>query len=276
MSHFPETYSVGYTGSLAKFDIAQYDGDPRGIAWLWEPPSRGCRYVLGADVAYGRTGWNRYDRTREDAKTDNGAIEILRVGTNNRPDVQVAEYAAPVDPSELGDVINVLARLYAGLEEDQCKMIIETYPGPGAMTLQRCLELGLTNFFHWSYYADGPATPIKSMGWHASAKTTRDLWIKASRHLNLRQAVVKSPWLAEEYADCRMNPDKQWAENPNGHDDRVRAFNLAIWEANGFATNVERTAEPVRNQQVVEWAHSDLTLDEIKAEWAASLDRMGW
>ena len=43
-----------------------------------------------------------------------------------------------------------------------------------------------------------------------------------------------------------MNPDKQWAENPNGHDDRVRAFNLAIWQANGFSLAVERTTEPVR------------------------------
>ncbi len=287
MSNFPEGYTIGGAGVLGKMDTKLYDGDPRGVVWMWEPPSRACTYVLGCDVAFGRTGWNRYDRTREDAKTDNGAIEIIRIGKGNygtghpmegkpRPDVQVCEYAAPVDPTELGDIANILGRMYAGTEDDQCKCIIEVYPGPGAMTLQRMLDLGYLNHFKWEYYADGPASPTKSMGWHASQKTNRDLWIKASRHINLRQAVVNSPWLAEEYADCRMNPDKQWAENPNGHDDRVRAFNLAIWQANGFSVNIERTVETVRNTaQNVNLAYTDATFEEIQAEWGAALERMG-
>jgi len=281
MSHFPQSYSIGNSGALEKSDPSKWDGDARGICWVWEPPNRGSAYVMGIDPTFGRTGWNRYDRTREDLKTDNGAIEIIRIGRGNyddgtpRPDVQVCEFAAPVDPTELGDIANVLGRLYAGTEDDQCKCILEVYPGPGGITLQRMFDKGYTNFFRWEYYADGPATETKSYGWHASQKTNRDLWIKSSRHINLRQVIVRSPWLAEEYADCRMNPDKQWAENPNGHDDRVRAFNLAIWQANGFSLQVERTAEPVRqNSQMIDWQASDLTFDEIRAEWSSALDRM--
>ncbi len=283
MSNFPEIYAIGNKASVTKANIAEYDGDPRGLLWIWEPPVPTCSYVIGVDPTQGRTGWNRYDRTREDAKIDNGAVEVIRIGKGNlsdgspRPDVQVAEYAAPIDPTELGDVANAIGRMYAGVEEGGCKCIIEVYPGPGGITLQRMLgDLGYANFFNWQYYADGPITATKSMGWHASNKTVRDLWVKASRHINLKQALVRSPWLADEYADCRMNPEKGWAENASGHDDRVRAFNLAIWLANGFTVNAERTVEPVKNTaQNVNLAYTDATFEEIQAEWGAALERMG-
>jgi hypothetical protein len=253
---------------------SEYDGDPRGIVWMWEPPDPRRRYVLGCDPSVGRTGWNRYDRCREDAKTDNGAIEVIRVGANGIRDVQVAEFAAPIDAFDLAYVINTLGRLYAGEEEDQCKTIIEVSPGPGAGTLQQCLELGYTNHFRWEYYGDSPATPTKALGWHASNRTNRDLWVKASRHLVLDNVIVNSPWLTEEFADCRMNLDKNYGENPGGHDDRVRAFNLALWIANSWSMNIERTQEIVATTPEVDWQTSDMQYDEIRADWAETLDRL--
>lgn len=276
MSLFPDAFAIGHSGQLDRMRPAEYDGDPRGILWMWEPPVRSATYVMGIDPTVGRTNWNRYARVREDAKTDNGAIEVVRVGRNGQPDVQVAEYAAPVDAFELGFIANVIGRLYAGTEDDQCKCIIEIYPGPGGMTLQQMLQLGYTNHFRWEYYGDSVAAPTKSMGWHASPKTNRDLWVKASRHLNLKNAVPNSPWLVEEYADCRMDPVKEYGQNPNGHDDRVRAFNLAIWLANGWSINVERTQENVRtNTEPVDWANSDASIEEIHAAYNDILDRMG-
>jgi len=278
MSNFPSTYTIGSSGSLSRMETAEWDADPRGILWMWEPPSKSSSYCMGVDVAVGRTGWNRYNRVREDHKTDNGAIEILRIGRNGAPDHQVAEFAAPIDPFELGDVANLMGRLYAGTEDDQCKCIIEVHPGPGFGTLQRMLEAGYTNHFRWEYYADAPAAPTRTLafGWHASQRTNRDLWVKASRHLNLRNVHIRSPWLAEEYADCRMDQDKQYADNPGGHDDRVRAMNLAIWQANGWSFSVERTTEPVRpNTKMVDWQNTDMGHDEIMADWANALDRLG-
>ena len=273
MSHFPELFSVGKVGQLTKMEPAEFDGDPRGIIWMWEPPNRGATYVMGVDPTVGRTGWSRYARQKEDSKTDNGAIEIIKVGKDGKRDLQVAEYAAPVDAFDLAYVINILGRLYSGTDEDQCKCIIEVFPGPGAGTLQQCLELGYTNHFHWEYYGDTPATPTRSMGWHASARTNRDLWVKASRHMVLQQVVIKSPWLVDEMADCRMNIEKDYAENPGGHDDRVRAFNLALWIANSWSMNIERTTEPVSITAPVDWQSSDMSLEEIQDGWGAVVDR---
>lgn len=274
---FSDAYTVSNSGSLLKMNPElEYDGDPRGIMWMFEPPQKAHTYVMGIDVAVGRTGWNRYSRVKDDNKTDNGAIEIIRMGRFGNPDVQVAEFAAPCDPFELGDIANMLGRLYSGTEEDQCKCIIEVQPGPGFGTLQRMLEAGYTNHFRWEYYADSPVSQTRGIafGWHASNRTNRDLWVKASRHINLRNAIVRSPFLVEEYADCRMNLDKNWAENPGGHDDRVRAFNLAIWCANGWSMNVERTTEHVRQTaQEVDWQATDMGYDEIRRSWADMLER---
>ncbi len=172
-------------------------------------------------------------------------------------------------------MINLLGRLYAGTDDDQCKCIIEVFPGPGAGTLQQCLELGYTNHFRWEYYGDTVATPTKALGWHANQRTNRDLWVKASRHLVLDQCVVKSPWLTEEFADCRMDVTKDTAENPGGHDDRVRAFNLALWIANSWSMNIERTQEKVATTAAVDWQLSDMSLEEIQSSWGDVFDRLG-
>jgi hypothetical protein len=137
------------------------------------------------------------------------------------------------------------------------------------------LELGYTNHFRWEYYGDTVATPTRALGWHASNRTNRDLWVKASRHLILQKCIIKSPWLVEEYADCRMNLEKEYAENPGGHDDRVRAFCLALWIANSWSMNIERTEEKVTTTAHVDWQTSDMSLDEIQEGWRSILDNLG-
>ena len=275
MSYFGVLYTVGASGRLEKLGTEEYDGDARGILWMWEPPEKSFTYCMGIDPTVGRTGWNRFARSKEDLKTDNAAIEVVKIGKNGNPDTQVAEFAAPVDATEIGEIANVLGRMYAGTEEDQCKCILEIFPGPGGMTMQRMLELGYTNQFRWEYYADSPASPTKSIGWHASPRTNRDLWVKASRHINLKQVRVRSPFLAEEYADCRMNLEKQYGENPTGHDDRVRAFNLALWVANSWSMDVERTQETVRKDvPMVDPQLTDMTMNEIQEMYAESWGKL--
>jgi hypothetical protein len=274
MSTFPSTYSVGRSGVLTKMEPEEYDKDPRGILWMWEPPIPSAAYIMGIDPTEGKTGWNRYARNGQDKKIDNGVIEILKVGKAGGPDKQVAEWAGPVDPYDLGEIANVMGRLYAGNEEDQCKCIVEVYPGPGSGTLQRMMELGYMNHFHWEYYVDVVSTPTKSKGWTATNRSCRDLWVKASRHVNLRHAIPRSPWLIEEYADCRMDQAKGWAENPGGHDDRVRAFNLAIWCANGWSMSAERTQEQVHNAVEVNWQSTDCSIEELHDGWSSVMDRI--
>lgn len=276
-SLFPQTLAVGNKGQLTRFPVDLFDNDPRGLIWMWEPPRPGQLYFMGVDAAFGRTGWDRSARSEEDEKTDNGAIEIIRKGRAGNPDVQVCEYAAPIDSFELGYIANLLGRIYGQPDEDgQCKCIIETYPGPGANTMQCMLQLGYTNLWKWEYYADSIVKPTQSIGWTANPKNNSNLWAKGSRLVNLQRAIIKSPWLAEEFSDLEVIPGKGWAEASYGaHDDRVRSFLLALWAGNGWSVDVETTVEQIRpNAEPVNWAASDMTYEEIMEQWADTLDRM--
>ena len=81
-----------------------FDGDPRGILWAYEEPKLNADYVVGVDPTLGLSSWTRYSRTRDDVDTDNGAIEVIRVG---KPDVQVAEYAAPINALDLAEAAKI-------------------------------------------------------------------------------------------------------------------------------------------------------------------------
>jgi hypothetical protein len=71
-----------------------------------------------------------------------------------------------------------------------------------------------------------------------------------------------------------MDPEKEWAENPSGRDDRVRAANLAIWMANGWSLSVERTSEPVRTVAAgFDPQMTDMSMDEIHDHYNSLLDR---
>lgn len=280
MAEFPAALSVTNAGEIQRMDVSEYDNDPRGILWVWRPPTKFHKYVMGIDPTGGRTNWSRFNRTRDDAKVDNGCIEVVQLGRrkggHNEPDQQVAEFAAPVDPYDLAYIANIVGRIYAGVDEDQCGCIVEV-TGVGAGTFRQLLELGYTNQFRWEKYASTTVNQTQQMGWIATNSTNKDLWIKASRHINLRNAIIRSPWLVEEYADCRMDTAKEYASNPGGHDDRVRAFNLALWMANGWSLNIERTEEDVRetSNEPPSWQASDCTWEEIQEGWDKVLDRMG-
>ncbi|KKK58258.1 hypothetical protein LCGC14_3046250, partial [marine sediment metagenome] len=88
-----------------------FDGDPRGILWIYEQPQPNADYVVGVDPTLGLSSWTRYARTRDDVDTDNGAIEVIKVG---KLDVQVAEYAAPINALDLAEAANAIGRLYKG------------------------------------------------------------------------------------------------------------------------------------------------------------------
>jgi hypothetical protein len=111
------------------------DDDPRGLINVWQPPLESANYVVSCDPSYGIAGWHRQLRTEEDEKVDNCAIEVIRCGAGRGPDVQVAEYAAPIDAEDAAGVVNFLGRMYGGAsEEEQALAIIEVQPGPGLLT----------------------------------------------------------------------------------------------------------------------------------------------
>ena len=253
---------------------------------------------MSGDPTEGITGWSRGSKREGDYKTDNGVIEVFRPDAiklplfkNGNPvinkssgvqefvmrDLQVAEFAAPIDPVELSKVANVMGRMYAGEAGDQCEFIYESYPGPGPLMTQELIRLGYGALWLWQYFADSVATDTNSIGWHATPRSTRLLWTRARMHLLQRKAKIMSPWAVEEYANAVVDMARMSARAAYGlHDDRFRACNLAFWAGHAWEMDVERTDEPVTERLDVDWQHLAPVMGceakSYKEAWAAAVD----
>lgn len=279
---------------------SELSDDPRGIVWMFEEPKPHAKYIMGCDPTVGITGWRRDLRTDGDHKTDNAAIEIFRVDgievqsldENGKPvidpitklpktyyrDVQVAEYAAPIDAVEVARLCNFLGRIYCGGEEDQCLLIYESYPGPGMLTTQELLRLGYGNLWHWEFFADSVAEETNRIGWRSSHESQKVLWYRARRHLMESRAKIYSRWLHEEYCSAVIDVEKMRARAAYGsHDDRIQAASMCFWAGHGWSYNVERTTEPVTSTPVVDWQTYAPVLGEhrtYREAWSEAVE--GW
>jgi hypothetical protein len=171
----------------------------------------------------------------------------------------------------LGDVANVLGRVYGGSEDEgQCLVIIEVYPGPGLITLRRMINYhSYTNHFVFKNMGGIQPRATHSLGWTANQKSVRDLWIRSRRHILKGGLVHRSPWLVEEWTDCEMDYVKQTGQAISGHDDRVRAMNLALWAAHEWSFEVDSRRQPVEEggRSKVDWQASDCSAEQMAGEW---------
>lgn len=276
MTPDPQPFYIGQSGITPceepSRDVAE---DPRGLLLMWEEPRKNARYVMGMDSAEGITGWSRGRRSENDHKKDNSVIEIFRVQGatelvwkedqegNRVPeidpktkkqriryrDVQVAEFAAPIDPVDASRIADFLGRLYRGDAEEQCEFIWESWPGCGMMATQEILRLGYANPWYWEHFANVEIEQTRALGWHSSPKSQLMLWQRSRRHYINRGALIRSKWLKSELATAQHDSDKQRAQAGYGfHDDRIQAANMALWIANKWVYDVERTWEETTDQ----------------------------
>ena len=287
-SKAPQIYSIGDKHKLKPYEFSAGDElsdlirDPRGVVWMWEPPRPTASYVMGIDVSYGIPNWSRTSRSRDDYKTDNGVISIVRCGESGLPDHQVAEYAAPVDPEILADIANALGRVYAGKDHDdndgQCRCIIEAFPGPGFMTQQRMLSVhGYTNHYRWTTFGDIVPSQTPHLGWRSGRESVPILWMRGTRHIQLNKIRLNSPALIEEMSNAEMDVDRARGRAIYGaHDDRVTAILLAIWFANQWSLEVETERTEVRTSDQDDssgnWQASAITAEDMYDAWSERFD----
>lgn len=280
----PKPYVIGSDLVIRPETDFEFDGDARGVIWCWEAPLPRESYVVGVDPSVGIAGWNRHVRRDQDEQIDNGAIEVIRCGKLKTekgldgrdevvrlPDVQVAEYAGPLDAEELADIANALGRLYCGADEQgMALMMIEMYPGPGLLTYRRLInDFGYTNHFVWKYLDAAVPTEANRFGFWATRESVKYLWIRSLRLCQKGGFIARSPWLVEEMRDCEIDPVKQWGKAIFGaHDDRVRATMIAQWAAHDWSMQVQ-TEQPRVEEGLkpASWQASDLTYDQMMERW---------
>jgi len=257
----------------------ELDDDPRGIVWMWEQPRRNATYCMGIDTTNGLIPWDRSLRKGDDTDTDNGVIEVIRLGREGAPDFQVAEYAAPIDHEALGDVANLLGRVYGGNSEDgQCLAITEVHLGMGLPTIRRMMDAGYLNHFVWQQIDKLQVTNTQSYGWYASPTAVRILWEKFRKQLALKAIRINSKWLVEELADILWDPFSKTANAASGkHDDRIRGLALTQWASHGWGQSPQlESTEQVQkvSGKKLDWQRSAVTWEQMESEMEEMVE--GW
>lgn len=265
---------IGTREILPAEDLDTFDS--RGPIWIWEEPRSRANYVVSCDPAYGIPQWDRSLRVENDETKDNCAIEVIRCGS---PDVQVAEYAAPIDPEEAAYVVNFLGRMYAGANEDgQALAIVEVHPGPGLLTQRDLMnKFAYSNLFIWQHLDSMVPKNTTSYGWYSSRQSRQMLWIRGTKHINQKKIIINSPWLVEEMTDCvqdnflSFTSRAQWG----GHDDRMVGILLAIWAGNqwSFDNAPEEAARPEMSNKP-DYQRCDMSLEDTYSDWDARFAAM--
>src|SRR4029077_925897 len=246
------------------------DEDERGILFCWEEPRANQTYVVSIDPTVGRPGWSREFRTEADLDTDNCAIEVFRAGVGGQPDVQVAEYAAPIDAIDAAPIVATIGLLYGGAHEDGQALLIGEVTGPGAVTLRELVDkYQYSNLWMWTQWGSAQVKRTQQFWWYSSRSSNKDLWMRGLHHIQKYRAVLRSKWLIEEMADCIADAYLLIGEARYGrHDDRVMALLFNLWALHDWSTreDIEPLERPV-DQTAPKWEATDISYDGMMEAW---------
>lgn len=295
-SHPLAGYHCGPVGFFSLPEAFDHHLESRGALWIFEPPVSTETYVIGGDPTVGIPGWTLQNRNPDDRSTDNGAIEVIKVGRIRQveekkeirmvqlPDTQVAEWAAPVDPITYAAVLNAVGKLYRGnAEDDGCLINFEVGPGPGiAVFPELYSRFGYTNIFQQPYL-DSPR-PKRNIdyGFWSTQQSKQLLWTKGVRHVWMKGLKFFSPWLLEEMVDANSERFvfKKRSNGPQ-HDDRWTAMLLALWAAHSWSMDLDQAEEthvgPIEVRQT-DYQRQLMTSSEAilaaEEKWSEILDSM--
>jgi len=195
--------------------VSQYDYDYwNGRLLVWEEPKRDYEYVIGLDTAEG-------------VGQDRSVCEVIRMGTLQVPDMQVAEFASDfLDPIDFADCVNTIGRFYADKEGNEAFVTVETNNPAGASVLNTLRsKLDYSNFFVRKDYEKRENLFTTKYGWHTT-RHNRGLIIARGLHaFQYGDLLVNSPFLLDEMADFESDHDLAQArvKRGKGHDDRIMA-----------------------------------------------------
>lgn len=206
------------------------EGDHFNKLVMWEYPKRGDIYVVGVDGSWGLGG-----------DADASAIEVLRVGTKERPDEQVAEYFGEANPSELANIAYTIGNIFSdGVENFPAMMSCEANHGsPSAITQEALIKKGYPHFYTWKKDARRPGEGnTQILGWYTNASSRPGLTqtgVEALKGMDLlinsRQVLKEMGTYVAHSKRFGLTNVKYLAHADNEHDDCLMALFIAYYTA---------------------------------------------
>jgi hypothetical protein len=221
---------LGEKRKLRKINLESWKEVEDASKWenrlvVWELPKRRASYVAGVDVAYGL----------QKEKHDSSSIQVLKIGTKEWPDEQVAEWHGSLTPDKLAGVAYVIGKLYRDRELDlDCLMAVENNPGsPGGTTQIMLQQLGYNNFYIFKEATKTDGGWTNKYGWWTTNRTRPLITTMLRDYLNNDDLVVNSAPFIEEMGTFIVNRSEagnvKMEAAPNYHDDRIMSMAIALY-----------------------------------------------
>lgn len=227
-----------------------------GRLLVWEPPIPNAEYMLGIDSAEG-------------VQADRSVCEVIKRGTLDYPDQQVAEFASDfLDPVDFAAIVNTIGRFYSDANGDEAFCTIEVNNPAGASILNSLrTRHDYTNLFNRKDYEKRENLFTTKLGWHTT-RHNRGIIIAQGLHaLQYGDLLLNSPFLIEEMADFESNFDlaAAKAKGKDSHDDRVMSLLIGYfgghddeWLAGDDIAEQRRMHQAAKNR-------ADAMIDAIEA-----------
>jgi hypothetical protein len=241
---------------------------------IWKEPEEGYDYSIGCDTGTGVGG-------------DRSVLNVTRHGTDEYPDVQVAEFASDSIPAaEIYVYIAALASLYGKymVEKPHPKLCIEMKRKFGDLPYHMARQIGFRRWHQWGHGFDRKTFKEHDLGKHARIGWFTNEWSRPLLMSAFQYAiengwyVVKSKWLAEELKEQEqrvMASGKTRVDHESGgHDDRIFGGAQAYWTLHQGDVLIERAkirySKPEDSKIIIEHGPSVQTIVIPGKQW---LDR---
>lgn len=172
---------------------------------VWRAPQEGHVYLIGADIAEGL----------EDGAYS--AAVVLDVGEG----VQVAEWHGHIAPDLFADELVKLGRYY-----NNAILVPESWPGPGAVTMQEILNSGYSN-----YYTDPDRNKriagAPREGWETNRKSKQDAILALAAGIRDFKLTLRSKDLISEMRSFVYDAKGHMVPSLGCFSDRVMAAAIA-------------------------------------------------
>lgn len=242
---FPEYYKLGSNFRMQLIKDYEFDDDypPEGGLVMWEPPRKGFTYTIGVDPSWG-------------IGEDRTAIHVLRNGTINATDAQVAEFcSADMNSHEVVPICYMLGQLYKDEIEDlEALMVIETNISDVIVHKLR-MDFNYTNQYIRKRFDNVTKAWTNQLGWRTDLRTRPAIIGKGVHYIKNGWWDIASPWLINELQTIEKRKDdtlvRERVEAAKGsHDDLAMAGFIALHAAHELEFNeVSGTVEEVAKQR---------------------------
>lgn len=185
-------------------DRYEFNTISNGHLGLWVTPQRGHKYVIGADIAEGLA---------------DGAFSAAFVLDANTGE-QVAEWHGHCSPDIFGEVLANMGWYY-----NNALVVPESWPGPGAVTMQKLLDMHYQNLHQRPAKAN--RTKEQRWGWETTARTRPQMIHGLATAMRDFLLKVRSQQLIDEMRNIVYDDRNDIVVQPGSFSDRVMAAAIA-------------------------------------------------